>query len=96
LNGITCLPIFMNVYHSVQKLLVGDRQTGDLISLLSFLESRLKNIGHKFFPELPVEPKYINPLKAGSETCHDSRSVSRSVFVSSPFWDSWLDSNLFL
>jgi hypothetical protein len=42
----------MKIYQAVQKLLVGaniqthtktDRQTGDLISLLSCLESRLKN-----------------------------------------------------
>jgi hypothetical protein len=37
----------MKIYQSVQKLLVGntqrDTQTGDLISLLLFLESRLKN-----------------------------------------------------
>jgi hypothetical protein len=40
----------MKIYQSVQKLLGGDtqmhrhidRQTGDVISLLSFLESRLK------------------------------------------------------
>jgi hypothetical protein len=46
----------MKIYHAVQKLLVGDTQTdinththththtqtGDLISLLSFLESRIK------------------------------------------------------
>jgi hypothetical protein len=32
----------MKIYHAVQMLLVGDTQTGDLISLLSFLESRLK------------------------------------------------------
>jgi hypothetical protein len=33
---------FMRIYKSVQTLLVGDtdRQTGDLISLLSLLESR--------------------------------------------------------
>jgi len=50
LNGITSLPNIMKIYQTVQKLLVGehtdththtDRQTGDLISLLSFLESRL-------------------------------------------------------
>jgi hypothetical protein len=33
----------MKIYKVVQKLLVGDTQTGDLISLLSFLESRLKS-----------------------------------------------------
>jgi hypothetical protein len=37
---------FMKIYQAVQKLLMGDaqteRQTGDLISLLSFLGSRLK------------------------------------------------------
>jgi hypothetical protein len=32
----------MKIYQAVQNLLVGDRQTGDLVSLLSFLESRLK------------------------------------------------------
>jgi hypothetical protein len=44
----------MKIYKAVQKLLVGDtytqagrqtdRQTGDLISVLSFLESRLKTV----------------------------------------------------
>jgi hypothetical protein len=39
----------MKIYEAVQKLFVGDRQTetGDLISLLSFLEIRL-NIGHLY------------------------------------------------
>jgi hypothetical protein len=32
----------MKIHKMVQKLLVGDIQAGDLISLLSFLESRLK------------------------------------------------------
>jgi hypothetical protein len=47
LNGITSEPNFMKFYQAVQKLLVGDteidRQTGDLLSLNLFLESRLKN-----------------------------------------------------
>jgi hypothetical protein len=34
--------ISMRIYQVVQKLLVGNRQTGDLISLLSFLERKLK------------------------------------------------------
>jgi hypothetical protein len=40
----------MKIYQEVPKLLVGDtdthtyRQTGDFISLLSFLESRLKRL----------------------------------------------------
>jgi hypothetical protein len=48
LNGITSLPNIMKIYQAVQNLLLGDThthrhtQTGDLISLLSFLESRLK------------------------------------------------------
>jgi hypothetical protein len=47
LNGIASLPNFMKIYQAVQKSLVGDhRQTGDLISLLSFLESMLKIIHH--------------------------------------------------
>jgi hypothetical protein len=33
----------MKIYQSVQKLLVGDRQTGDLLSLLSFLEGMLNS-----------------------------------------------------
>jgi hypothetical protein len=40
------VPNFVKIYQAFQKLLVGDtqtdRQTGDLINLLSFLESRLK------------------------------------------------------
>jgi hypothetical protein len=46
LNGITSIPNFMKIYQVDQKLLVGDTQTdtqtGDLISLLTFLGSRLK------------------------------------------------------
>jgi hypothetical protein len=41
LNGIITLPNIMKIYQAVQKLLVVDTQTGDLISLLSFLENRL-------------------------------------------------------
>jgi len=44
LNGISSVPNFMKFYQAVQKLLVGDTQTGDLISLLSFLESRLGGV----------------------------------------------------
>jgi hypothetical protein len=47
LNVITSLPNIMKIYQAVQKLLMGDTQTGrqpgGLISLLSFLESRLKS-----------------------------------------------------
>jgi hypothetical protein len=55
LNGISSVPNVMKIYQAVQKLLVGDtdrhthidrqtdRQTGDLINLLSFLESMLKD-----------------------------------------------------
>jgi hypothetical protein len=39
-NGFTSVPIFMKIYQAVQKLLLRERQTGDLISLLWFLESR--------------------------------------------------------
>jgi hypothetical protein len=45
LNGIPSVPNFIKIYQAVQKLLVGghtdrhtDRQTCDLISLLSFLK----------------------------------------------------------
>jgi hypothetical protein len=55
LNVITSVQNFMKIYQAVQKLLVGDTvrqtqtdgQTGDLISLLSLLESRL-NVIHFF------------------------------------------------
>jgi hypothetical protein len=48
LNSITSIPNFIKIYQAVQKFLVGDTQrqtdiqTGDLISLLSLLEGRLK------------------------------------------------------
>jgi hypothetical protein len=46
LNGIASIPNFMKIYRVVQNLLVGDtqtdKQTGKLISLLSFLERRLE------------------------------------------------------
>jgi hypothetical protein len=46
LSASTFLPNFTNIHQSVKKLLVGDRhihrQAGDLISSLSFFESRLK------------------------------------------------------
>jgi hypothetical protein len=32
----------MKIYHAVQKLLMGETQTGDLIRQLSFLERKLK------------------------------------------------------
>jgi hypothetical protein len=42
-NGIACLPNFVKIYQFVHKLLGGTHgQTGDLTSLLPFLESRLK------------------------------------------------------
>jgi hypothetical protein len=54
LNGITSVPNFMRIYKAVQNLLVQDthsqkdRQTGDLTSILSFLESGLKTKDKKF------------------------------------------------
>jgi hypothetical protein len=47
LNVIACIPYFMKTYQVVQKLFVGDTQTGDLISLCSSLESRLKIVASK-------------------------------------------------
>jgi hypothetical protein len=48
LNGIASIPNLIKIYEAFQKLLVGDtqtdRQTGDFVSLLSFLESRLKTV----------------------------------------------------
>jgi hypothetical protein len=51
LNGTTSVPNFIKFYHAVKKLLAGDtqtdiqrQQTGDLISLLSFFESRLNTV----------------------------------------------------
>jgi hypothetical protein len=42
---IQATPEITNKKQAVQKLLVGDTQTGDLISPLSFLESRVKMTG---------------------------------------------------
>jgi hypothetical protein len=45
MNGITSIPNFIKFYQAVLTLLVEDthtdRETGDLINLLSFLENRL-------------------------------------------------------
>jgi hypothetical protein len=50
MNGITSVPNIMKIYQAVQKSLLGDLhkhiKTGDLISLLSVLESRLKMKWH--------------------------------------------------
>jgi hypothetical protein len=51
LDDIKSVPNFMKIYQAVQKLLVRGtqtdkqtrRQTGDLISVLPFFETRLKN-----------------------------------------------------
>jgi hypothetical protein len=62
INDITSVPNFMKIYQAVQTLSVGDTQIdsqiGDLISLLSFLESRLKMNG--FTPCLAARclPRY--------------------------------------
>jgi hypothetical protein len=58
----------MKIQQSVQKLLVGDtqtdRQTGDMISLTSFLESRLKT-------------KEKKGKKGGIEKGKENREVSK-------------------
>jgi hypothetical protein len=62
-NGTTSVPNFMKLYQAFEKLLVGgthrrtDRQTGDLISLLSFLESRLKIITEQLCLINPMEER---------------------------------------
>jgi hypothetical protein len=47
MNGITSVPNSKKIYQAVQKLLVEDtrthRQTGDLVTLLPLLESRLES-----------------------------------------------------
>jgi hypothetical protein len=54
----------MKMYHAVQKLLVGDRQreTGDLISLLSFLENRLKKAYYSSSYTYLLELVYHQPV----------------------------------
>jgi hypothetical protein len=63
LNGSTCVPNFTKIHRSVQELLVGDtdshthththtytqtdRQSCDLVSPFSFLESGLKCVGSR-------------------------------------------------
>jgi hypothetical protein len=52
----------MKIYQAVQNLFAGDTQTGDLISLLSFFESRLKvALGQDFLQGLWVSPVSIIP-----------------------------------
>jgi hypothetical protein len=53
----------MKIYQAFQKLLVGDRdrQTGDLISLLSFLEFKLKSYDR---PQTHI-PQYWKLLTEG-------------------------------
>jgi hypothetical protein len=52
LNDIISVPNFMKIYQAVQKLLVRDTdgQIGDLISILSFLESKLKRRKNELTP----------------------------------------------
>jgi hypothetical protein len=61
----------MKNYQAFQKLLMGDtqsdRQTGDLISLLSFMESRLKIDDHKkIFRKIPLFACFQFPDKRPS------------------------------
>jgi hypothetical protein len=65
LNGITSVPNFMKIYQSFQKLLVGDRQTGDLISVLLFLESRLNILKLCLISELGYLSQYSVWLRTG-------------------------------
>jgi hypothetical protein len=62
LNGITSNQNFIKIYQAVQKLLGGidrqtDRDTGDLINLLSFWESRVKmrNVIMPFYTKINAQ-----------------------------------------
>jgi hypothetical protein len=75
LNGITSVPNFTKIYNAVQKLLVGDththtytdRQTGDLISLLSFFESRLiKETWYGLDLSLWGQDPFVGPYEHGN------------------------------
>jgi hypothetical protein len=47
LKGIISQPNIMETYLAIQKLLMGGwAETGDLVCILSFLESRLKTARH--------------------------------------------------
>jgi hypothetical protein len=44
LEWLTSVPNLISFYQAVQELLVGDKQTGDLISLITIFHNRLKTI----------------------------------------------------
>jgi hypothetical protein len=72
LNGITSISNFVKIYQAFQKLLVEDihtdRQTVDLVNLVSFLESRLK--WKYIYRHALYRPRYvtIGKLAANKDT----------------------------
>jgi hypothetical protein len=80
------LPNFMKIHRSVQKLLVGQthRQAGDLISILSFLESRLKKKREKRIHLFNINSVPVTRKFEGKRTLHYeySKVSSRHICIS--------------
>jgi hypothetical protein len=85
----------METNHAVQKLLVEDAQTGVLVSLISFLESRLKKRDLKFnrtpfsylrFLAKVILFKAVHPLKIYTTKLHDSTLTGDTFSSTSEVW----------
>jgi hypothetical protein len=78
----------MNIYKSVQKLSVGNshRQTGDLISLLSFLESKLKSeqlgsyVRGLLLDEIGETTKYLCLVGLTDQTLNFPKTIIKQEF----------------
>jgi hypothetical protein len=87
INGITCLPNFIKIQQSFQKLFVGDTQTdtqtGDLISYFHFWKVRLKS---KAFPLLAMQ---VLRWRGSITPTHSWLGTSRGRVVSVTPWPSF-------
>jgi hypothetical protein len=85
----------METYRAVQKLLVEDAQTGVLVSLISFLESRFEKRDLKFnrlpcsylrFLAKVVLLKAVHPLKTYTTKLHDCMLTCDRFLSTSEVW----------
>jgi PIN domain nuclease of toxin-antitoxin system len=88
-------PNIMETYQAVQTLLVEDAQTGVLVSIISFLESRLKKRDLKLnrtpcsylrFLAKVVLLKAVHPLKTYTTKRHDSKLTGDRFSSTSEVW----------
>jgi hypothetical protein len=95
MKGITSVPNFMKIYQAFQMLLVGkkdrqhrytDRQTGDMISLLIFLESRLNTVftTHFTIPKNECKVQNKSPILM-KDSLNMFKFYGRMVFICASF-----------